>query len=108
MELINDIKHLKVVVSESELCLLYVQAPDCGLCSIMLSKIEQVAERYPQARSLRAEIHVVPELAGEYLVATAPTVLIFSKGREIYRAGNFIDTVDLERFLSKWCENVIP
>ena len=89
MELINDIKHLKVVVSESDYR-------------------EQVAERYPQARSLRAEIQVVPELAGEYLVATAPTVLIFSKGREIYRVGNFIDTVDLERFLSKWCENVIP
>lgn len=106
MELVNDIKHIKLVVGESELCMLYVQAPDCGLCSLMLGKIEAVSLQYPQVRAIRAEVQLVPELAGEFLVATAPTVLLFAKGHEIYRAGNFIDVAQLEHIMKQWCENV--
>lgn len=106
MELVNDLNHIKHVVAESELSLLYVQAPDCGLCAVMLSKIEQVTSRFPLARSIRAEIQVLPELAGEFLVATAPTVLVFAHGREIFRSGTFIDVSALERVLSQWSETM--
>lgn len=107
MDLINDINRLKEFVAGSKLCLLYIQAPDCGLCSIMLDKIEAVAQRFDKVRSARVELHVVPEVAGEFLVATAPTVLVFAHGREVYRAGTFIDTMELERVLSKWQETTI-
>ena len=106
MELINDINGLKVFVGDNKLCLLYVQAPDCGLCSIMLDKIEAVAQRFDNLRAARAELLVVPEVAGEFLVATAPTVLVFAHGKEVYRAGTFIDTMELERVLTKWDENI--
>ena len=106
MELINDINRLKAFVEENKLCLLYIQAPDCGLCSIMLDKIEVVAQRFDNLHSARVELHVVPEVAGEFLVATAPTVLVFAHGKEVYRAGTFIDTMELEQVLAKWNENI--
>ena len=106
MELINDIDELKRVAAQSDLCLLYIQAPDCGLCSIMLDKIEAVAQNFNNLRSARVELLVVPEVAGEFLVATAPTVLIFAHGKEVYRAGTFIDTMELECILTKWSENI--
>ena len=107
MDLINDINRLKEFVAGSKLCLLYIQAPDCGLCSIMLDKIEALVKRYDCLCSACAELLVVPEVAGEFLVATAPTVLLFAQGKEIYRAGTFIDTMELERVLSKWKEVTI-
>lgn len=107
MDLINNINKLKTIVAAGKLCLLYIQAPDCGLCSIMLDKIEAVAQRFDKVRSARVELHVVPEVAGEFLVATAPTVLVFAHGREVYRAGTFIDTMELERVLLKWQETTI-
>lgn len=106
MELINDIKMLKAFIENNEFCLIYIQAPDCGLCSIMLEKIENVVNLYANLHAVRAEIHVVPEIAGAFLVATAPTVLVFLNGKEIYRAGNFIDTVELEHLLTKWSNNL--
>ena len=69
MELIDDINRLKAFVEENKFCLLYIQAPDCGLCSIMLDKIEAVAHRFDNLRSARVELLVVPEVAGEFLVA---------------------------------------
>ncbi len=104
MELINDINQLKQEVRANQICLLYIQAPDCGLCSIMLNKIEKVVGSFDNVRSVRAEIHVVPEIAGSFLVASAPTVLLFVNGKEIYRAGNFIDTVELNQTIAKWSE----
>lgn len=106
MDLINDIIRLKVFVADNKFCLIYIQAPDCGLCSIMLDKIEAVAQRLDNLSSARVELLVVPEVAGEFLVATAPTVLVFAHGKEVYRAGTFIDTMELERKLTKWSENI--
>ena len=106
MELIYDINRLKAFVEDNKLCLLYIQAPDCGLCSIMLDKIDAVVQHFDNLRSARVELLVVPEVAGEFLVATAPTVLIFAHGKEVYRAGTFIDTMELERVLEKWNENI--
>lgn len=104
MELINDINRLKEFVEENKLCLLYIQAPDCGLCSIMLDKIEAVTQHFDNLHSARVELLVLPEVAGEFLVATAPTVLLFANNKEVYRAGTFIDTLELERNLLKWSE----
>lgn len=106
MELIDDIIRLKEFVTDNKLCLLYIQAPDCGLCSIMLDKIEGVAQRFDKLCSARVELLVVPEVAGEFLVATAPTVLVFAHGKEVYRAGTFIDTIDLSRAIEKWNDNL--
>lgn len=106
MELINNIEILKRIIASESFCMLYVQAPDCGLCSIMLDKIDTLAQRFEKLITARVELHVVPEIAGEFLVATAPTVLLFVNGKEVYRAGNFIDTVDLARVLTKWNDNI--
>lgn len=107
MDLLNDINRLKEFVADNKFCLLYIQAPDCGLCSIMLNKIEAVAQRFDRLYAARVELLVVPEVAGEYLVATAPTVLLFADGKEVHRQGTFIDLQELERVLTKWNENLI-
>ncbi len=102
MELINDLEQIKSEIDNNEFAMLYIQAPDCGLCSVMLEKIEALTDFYRQLRTMRAEIHVVPQIASAFMVATAPTLLLFCKGREVYRAGTFIDTLEVENQLNKW------
>ena len=106
MELLNDINRLKGIVNYEPFCLLYIQTPDCGLCSIMLDKVEAVSQQFDNLHSASVELLVVPEVAGEFLVATAPTVLLFAHSKEVYRAGTFIDTMELERVLEKWNETI--
>ena len=102
MELINDICRLKAFVAGNKLSLLYIQAPDCGLCSVMLGKVEQATQRFSELCAARVELHVVPQVTGEFLVATAPTVLLFVNGKEVYRAGTFINVRELECEIEKW------
>jgi len=106
MQLINNLKCIKHIIENHHFCLLYIQAPDCGLCSVMLSKIEQVSQQYKHLQAVRVELHEVPELASAFLVATAPTVLVFVNSKEVYRAGTFIDVLELERILSRWSDNL--
>ena len=106
MELINEINRLKEIVDNNELSLIYIQAPDCGLCSIMLDKIDAVSRRFDKLTTARVELHVVPRVASEFMVATAPTVLLFANGKEVYRAGTFINIQELEQVLTKWYENI--
>ncbi len=106
MDLVNNLNELKKKKELEPLFLLYVQAPDCGLCSIMLDKIEAVTHQYANLRSARVELHVLPEIAGTFLVATAPTVLLFAHGKEVFRAGTFIDLIELKKTLTKWNENI--
>ena len=106
MKLINDINRLKEIVHSAPFCLLYIQAPDCGLCSVMLKKVEQVTHNHEMLRSAHAELQVVPEIAGTFLVATAPTVLVFVRGKEVFRSGTFIDTLKLEQVLTMWEDNL--
>ena len=86
MELINDINRLKSFVKDN--------------------KVEVMAKHFDNLRTARVELLVVPEVAGVFLVATAPTVLVFVNGKEVYRAGTFIDTMKLEQFMTKWNENI--
>ena len=82
--------------------IVYIQAPDCGLCSVMLGKVEQATQRFSELCAARVELHVVPQVTGEFLVATAPTVLLFVNGKEVYRAGTFINVRELECEIEKW------
>ena len=102
MNLVNDIEQLKQLAENQQLCLLYIQAPDCGLCSVMLGKVEQATQRFSELCAARVELHVVPQVTGEFLVATAPTVLLFVNGKEVYRAGTFINVRELECEIEKW------
>ena len=106
MELINDINRLKEMAYSKPFFLLYIQAPDCGLCSVMLNKVEQVTHNHEMLRSAHVELLVVPEIAGTFLVATAPTVLVFVRGKEVFRSGTFIDTLKLEQVLTMWEDNL--
>lgn len=106
MELVNDIYRLKEVVENNELSLIYIKALDCGLCSIMFDKIDALCRRFDRLATACVELHVVPHVAGEFLVATAPTVLLFANGKEVHRQGTFINMQELEHVLTRWYENI--
>lgn len=106
MNLVNDIDLLRQLVENQQFCLIFIQAPDCGLCSVILDKVERVAAQFDKLSAARVELHVTPQVTGEFLVATAPTVLLFVGGKEVYRAGTFIDVHELENELEKWISNI--
>ena len=83
-------------MADNRLCLFYIKAPDCGVCNIMLGKVERLAGQFPSLTSFYTDITEEPLIAGQFLVYSGPTVLLLMDGKEVYRRSQFIDIEELE------------
>ena len=112
---LTNINDIELTVKDNRLCLFYIKAPDCGVCNVMLDKVERLADSHPSLCSfftdIREEpliaftdIREEPLIAGRFLVYSGPTVLLLMEGKEIYRASQFINLEELERIINKYQE----
>ena len=106
MQHLRNIKDIEQTIADNPLCLFYVKAPDCGVCNVMLDKVEHLAEHFPSLCSFYTDITEEPLIAGRFLVYSGPTVLLLMEGKEVYRGSQFIDMEELKynmnRLLQKW------
>lgn len=98
---ISDIEH---TIANNMLCLFYIKAPDCGVCNVMLDKVEKLADQYPQLASFYTDIMEEPLIAGRFLVYSGPTVLLLMDGKEVYRGVQFIDLEELAFNINRFLE----
>ena len=98
---ISDIEH---TIANNTLCLFYIKAPDCGVCNVMLDKVEKIADQYPQLVSFYTDIMEEPLIAGRFLVYSGPTVLLLMDGKEVYRGVQFIDLEELAFNINRFLE----
>ena len=98
---ISDIEH---TIANNTLCLFYIKAPDCGVCNVMLDKVEKLAGQYPQLASFYTDIMEEPLIAGRFLVYSGPTVLLLMDGKEVYRGVQFIDLEELAFNINRFLE----
>ena len=102
MEHLTNIHDIEQTVKDNRLCLFYIKAPDCGVCNVMLDKVERLAESYTSLCSFYTDIREEPLIAGRFLVYSGPTVLLLMEGKEIYRASQFINLEELEQTINKY------
>ena len=104
MEHLTSIKNIEQTQKDNRLCLFYIKAPDCGVCNVMLDKVERLADSYTSLCSFYTDIREEPLIAGRFLVYSGPTVLLLMEGKEIYRASQFINLEELEQTINKYQE----
>lgn len=98
---ISDIEH---TIANNTLCLFYIKAPDCGVCNVMLDKVEKLADQYPHLTSFYTDIMEEQLIAGRFLVYSGPTVLLLMDGKEVYRGVQFIDLEELAFNINRFLE----
>lgn len=97
MNHLTNITDIEEIISKNRICLFYIKAPDCGVCNVMLSKVERLVENYPQLLSFYTDITEEPLIASRFLVYAGPTILLILEGKEVYRSSRFINLDELER-----------
>ena len=102
MKHLTNIRDIELTVKDNRLCLFYIKAPDCGVCNVMLDKVERLADSYTSLCSFYTDIREEPLIAGRFLVYSGPTVLLLMEGKEIYRASQFINLEELEQTINKY------
>ena len=101
---LTSIQDIEQTLTENRLCLFYIKAPDCGVCDVMLDKVERVSDNYPSLCSFYTDITEEPLIAGRFLVYSGPTVLLLMEDKEVYRAAQFIDLQELEREINQYLD----
>ena len=104
MEHLTSIQDIEQTLADNRLCLFYIKAPDCGVCNVMLDKVERLADSYKSLCSFYTDIREEPLIAGRFLVYSGPTVLLLMEGKEIYRVSQFINLEELEQTIIKYQE----
>jgi len=77
---------------------LYFETSDCGVCHALFPKLMKVLNDY--------EIDIVKidavenlGIAGQHLVFTVPTILVWAEGKEMLRESRYIDFSKITRML---------
>ena len=65
---LTSIKDIEKAIADNRLCLFYIKAPDCGVCNVMLDKVERLADSITAVYSFYADITEEPLIAGQFLV----------------------------------------
>ena len=101
MEHLTNIQDIDQTLAENHLCLFYIKAPDCGVCNVMLDKVQRLSDSHTSLCSFYTDIREEPLIAGRFLVYSGPTVLLLMEGKEIYRASQFINLEELGQMIVK-------
>jgi thioredoxin 2 len=80
-------------------------APWCGPCRAMAPQFERAAgELEPQLRLAKLNTEDQQAIAARYNIRSIPTMVMFSKGREIARQSGAMDAASLAR----WVRGALP
>ncbi len=77
----------------------------CGPCMQMAPHFKAAAQALePHVRFLKADTESLPKLAGRYGLRSIPTLILFSKGREIARQAGAMQS----RAIKQWIRQHLP
>jgi len=99
MKRFQSIEKLVTCIEEKDTALLFIKTEDCGVCDVMLEKVNHLVEQYQSVENIVISLQDMKEISAKYLVFTAPTVLLFNDGKEILRESRFISIEKIERAL---------
>ena len=85
MKHLTSIKDIEQTIAGNPLCLFYIKAPDCGVCNVMLGKVERLADQFPSLTSFYTDITEEPLIAGRFLVYSADSIAVDGRQGSISR-----------------------
>lgn len=95
---ITNMDMLEERINAQGLNIIYVYQTGCSVCNVLYPKITKLDK---EVSISRVNASVVPEIVGKLSVFTAPLVILFFNGKEIYREGKFIRLEELEHKINQ-------
>lgn len=84
---------------ENESHILYFSSKDCNVCHSVFPKMMDSIGTYPITVG-RIDVNEQLRIAGQHLIFSIPTILVFNEGQEVFRESRFINFGNFERLLS--------
>ena len=85
----------------NNLSVVYITSKNCNVCKVIYPRLEGIVTKYAKINFLRLETDDNPQVTGQFMIFTVPAVVIFSKGKELYRAARYIDIAEVEQMIEE-------
>ncbi|MCY8939689.1 thioredoxin family protein [Peribacillus frigoritolerans] len=104
MKKVNELTTLKMVeefLENHELSFLYLSTPECSTCHAILPKLRELLDHYPLIHLGHIDASKVEEVAGKFLILTAPIMLLMIDQKEYLREDRFVRFDHLKKKLEQ-------
>jgi thiol-disulfide isomerase/thioredoxin len=106
MEKIINYNEFKTLMN-LDLVVLIAKTKTCNACKPIATQLELFMKDFPLVKLVELDMEEMDEFRGQHVVFTVPTILVFSKGKEIVRESRYIDWNNLHRLLKAYEESLI-
>ncbi|HEY9148519.1 MAG TPA: thioredoxin family protein [Gammaproteobacteria bacterium] len=95
-------EQLTAFLRDNPATLLYFSADGCGVCTVLLPKVEALLQQeYPRVALGKLNCSRSPELAAGHGVFTVPTLVLYFEGRETQRFARNVSLGQLREALAR-------
>lgn len=98
MKQLDSIKEIENVIQE-DLVMIIAKSHTCSACKSVQFTLESNVKNLNKIDISTVYIDDVDEFRGKHLIFSVPTVLIFSKGKELLRESRYINYSKVERLI---------
>lgn len=87
---LTTLREIEDFLKNYELSFLYISKPDCSICHALLPKLIELLSHYPLIRLGHIDASKVEEVAGKFLILSAPMMLLLIEQKEYLREDRFV------------------
>lgn len=103
---LKSIKEVRAFVQENNFTLLYIWSDQCSVCHALYPKLLESVKDFQKIKLGKVNYQVVSEIAGEFLVFSVPTVILFKEGKEYLREGRFLRVQEFNKQLKHFIQTL--
>ena len=103
MRLIESMATFAQIIKEKELLLVDFSAEWCGPCKMMPPILEEVKKNIGnEITIIKMDVDKNPQTARQYGIQSVPTLILFQKGKVLWRQSGVIQASQLELLLRRY------
>ena len=106
LTMFKEIKSLEEFIAlkeEQTAVLAYFSTDACSVCKVLKPKVEEMATvAFPKMQLAYVKSDVLPDVAAQNSVFTAPTIVVFFDGRETIRKSRAFSVDELQQEIQRY------
>ncbi|UCZ54016.1 thioredoxin family protein [Bacillus shivajii] len=102
MNMVRNKDDLQRVIEEEEVLIVLIKSHHCSVCDAVAHQLSEFIKSNNDISSVFVQLEDVPNISGEFMVFSAPTVLLFIQGKEEWRGSRFVQWDELKNVIDKW------
>ena len=99
---LKDLEQVKKSIQEDDLVVMLFSDLGCNVCLAITPDLDEMAQRYPLAKFMTADVEVIKALVGEHLIFVYPTIVVFAQGKETKRFERVFSMDDIEATIDRY------